>query len=261
MEYPYIGKSPQGDRYLVVREELIYNLISKSWLLEAGGFAELENITREYLANTYGEVESKEHAELIIKLAKSAGFEVSIYSESKSYFAFVDGALLFIDVPIYDKHNRKLITIPLPPKEHEEDSTKQLERKLSAAMSTLEQLGYTYHGGELWKPPIAEAIKEPEPKEWPQVGDEVLTTSKQPAVILAINSSEAWVRYSKRNPEENALHSYNTVAIATLSKPLTPEEELESQIKSMIEFTNYNPTAIAQYIINGEIKGLSYKPK
>ena len=32
-------------------------------------------------------------------------------------------------------------------------------RKQKAAMATLERLGYTYHGGEAWKPPLGE-VKE-----------------------------------------------------------------------------------------------------
>lgn len=105
--------------------------------------------------------------------------------------------------------------------------------------------------------------KEPEPKEWPQVGDEVLTASKQPAVVLAINSSEAWVRYSKQNPEENALHSYSTVAIMTLTKPLTPEEGLATLISNWRgqDKATIGDSKLAEAIINGEIKGLSYKPE
>ena len=32
-----------------------------------------------------------------------------------------------------------------------------LRAELSAAQKTLEGLGYTYHGGELWKPPLGRA--------------------------------------------------------------------------------------------------------
>ena len=30
----------------------------------------------------------------------------------------------------------------------------EIEARLQAATRTLEHLGYTYHGGELWKPPV-----------------------------------------------------------------------------------------------------------
>ena len=30
----------------------------------------------------------------------------------------------------------------------------QLQSRVTAAESTLQQLGYTYHGGEQWKPPL-----------------------------------------------------------------------------------------------------------
>ena len=37
-----------------------------------------------------------------------------------------------------------------------------LQQVLDAAVSTLEGLGYTYHGGEQWQPPTRAAIAQPE---------------------------------------------------------------------------------------------------
>jgi len=50
-----------------------------------------------------------------------------------------------------DKMIKEMAFIPLRPKR----KTKA-ERK--AAIKTLQHLGYTYKGGELWKPPICESL-------------------------------------------------------------------------------------------------------
>lgn len=183
---------------------------------------EFTNITREYLANTYGEVKSKEHAEFIVKLAEGANFNSAYtrtgFENAKSFMFYENSNTLEIyenkHTDLVNFAGKKLITIPLPPKEHEAEGISQLERK-------------PYQCGGLWKPPIAEAIKEPEPKEWPQVGDEVLTASKRKAKLIATHDYHAWVKYY----EEDNTFSLGTVTIATLSKPLTPEEELKIKLK------------------------------
>lgn len=76
-----------------------------------------ENITTEYLANTYGEVKSKGHAEFIVKL--SGGDSSSIgNSWSQSLKCFVidsDGKVSFGSRVYYqEKVGKREITIPLP---------------------------------------------------------------------------------------------------------------------------------------------------
>jgi len=79
------------------------------------------NNTAEYLANTYGEVKSKEHAEFIVKLAEVNGIdfdgEVGISSNYFCFFPSNSKQLTFWrKEKDASKHgSRKQITIPLPP--------------------------------------------------------------------------------------------------------------------------------------------------
>lgn len=230
--YPYIGelKSGSGGIVLFADDGFGAQLNSKGSGWGENGIhiylahrewdeCEFKNITTDYLRNTYGKVESKEHAEFIVKLAELNGAEVvEPWSWGKSFTFSPDDAngliLGFYDEAEAKDDGEKLITLPLPPKEH----------------------------------------KEPESKEWPVVGDEVLTPSGQAASIIAIDCNEAWVKY-----ENSSIGSgYASVAIATLTKPPTPEEDLRV---SLAEFFISSNEDLARAIINGEIKGLSYKPE
>jgi hypothetical protein len=85
------------------------------------------NITKEYLQNTYGEVQSPEHAGIIIELAKNAGFE---FGSAKPDLEAVKSFMIYsdcFDVYSFDvselsnESNRKQITIPLPPKSDKQE--------------------------------------------------------------------------------------------------------------------------------------------
>lgn len=230
MKYPYIGKLKENNEGLVLFVSAGFGaqLNSKGcgWCEEEIGIystsddwdeREFTNITREYLANTYGEVKSKEHADFIVKLAEGAGFEVGLYCQDDKWFCFSENFLFF-----YTKESRasgakeKLITIPLPP-------------------------------------------KEPEPKEWPQVGDEVFcehpSGQTQTGELLALTKEYAIIQ---REGYEQHLYLKSW----ELSKPPTPEEELESKIDKYLKVELSSPLIrnLTRAIINGEIKGLSYKP-
>ena len=74
--------------------------------------------TKEDLMNTWGVVESKEHAEYIVKVADSAGLRLLDYSNaSGGFFFFFDVSLIFIDSGCMASWGCKKITIPLPSKE------------------------------------------------------------------------------------------------------------------------------------------------
>ena len=79
------------------------------------------NITHEYLKETWGVVESKEHAEFIVELAENAGFKFFDVGNSRKFFYFNSSEILFSEfkrfIPSVD--TRKEITIPLPPKTKE----------------------------------------------------------------------------------------------------------------------------------------------
>lgn len=74
--------------------------------------------TKEELQNTYGEVQSLEHAEYIAELCESNGIEIfNIYDEGITHFAINRGEIIFTyGEPAVSGHDKK-ITIPLPPKE------------------------------------------------------------------------------------------------------------------------------------------------
>ena len=150
---------------------------------------------------------------------------------------------------------------------------KHAERKVVAAMSTLEQLGYTYHGGELWKPPIAEAIKEPKTKDWPQIGDEVaITGSDCKFNLISINNGRAWIErsYSDSSVVNTETHEpleifeSHIVFIDELKKPLTPEEELAKELEKMVYDAMDNafgPTHNTEYLVSGLMKKYDIKKK
>lgn len=78
--------------------------------------------TKEDLMNTWGVVESKEHAAFIAELAKNAGFNCTEKYKGHFSFAFYpSGNFSFHQIEIGELNTDKLkqITIPLPPKEKE----------------------------------------------------------------------------------------------------------------------------------------------
>ena len=136
MKYPYIGKAPINvsgkcnhfDLCIFYKpsfgEVLESNIIhgagyrSSNWC-EQGVF---ENITTEYLANTYGKVVSPEHAEFIIYFAGIHGIANEELWYEGSFFCFIkdvkgDLILSFYEEDVANSDNYKKITIPLPPKE------------------------------------------------------------------------------------------------------------------------------------------------
>lgn len=119
-KYPYIGKSNRTARVVLFTSE-------------STGFAHLEalkadwdeevfkNITSEYIANTYGEVVSPEHAEFIIELGRSVGACISTSWRKGLFFNFCTGLeggmnLDFFVEDVASDGGEKQITIPLPPK-------------------------------------------------------------------------------------------------------------------------------------------------
>ena len=74
--------------------------------------------TKEELQNTYGEVQSLEHAEYIAELCESNGIELfNFYVEGITHFVINKGEVIFTyGKPAISDHDKE-ITIPLPPKE------------------------------------------------------------------------------------------------------------------------------------------------
>lgn len=131
-KYPYIGRSEQGNDYLMLSNTFIFSFLSKSWLFEGGGFGDFKNITRKYLTNTYGKCESQEHADFICKLAENAGFtpENDYHAEKgRFWFSFNHETGSFFGERRAKDDNEKLIHLPLPPKEKEMSETKPVYTK------------------------------------------------------------------------------------------------------------------------------------
>ncbi|ANY29567.1 hypothetical protein BOX08_gp02 [Pseudoalteromonas phage BS5] len=125
-QYPYIGKSETNNIVLFTDEKTgfaIKNIIFKSGSFR-GGWSEtaFTNITQEYLSNTWGVVESKEHAEFIIDLAELHGFKTKPYKTSGTGIFMISGGELYFysSNAMALRNDCKQITIPLPPKAKEE---------------------------------------------------------------------------------------------------------------------------------------------
>ena len=179
------------------------------------------DITKKYLSNTWGKVESKEHAEFIIELAKSAGFELNTGTNEDypCWFAF-DDELYFFDSKAYASDNsRKQIKIPLPPKAESKKWNPDFY-ELSKPPKYFDCMCNKCGG----KCCTGQCDKQ-ESSDWPQVGDEVVwgdLTHK--GVVKSISDGFAWI---KRDIGE-----YTTVYISSLKKPKTPEEALRDDISA-----------------------------
>lgn len=120
-KYPYIGDNGTGQVTVIYSKGKAFHLGGRFKGEYAENYLELEvkNITREYLANTYGKCESQEHADFICKMAENHGFVVeSEYEKERAFFNFYEDTLDFwIDEGTAKTENEKLIHLPLPPKE------------------------------------------------------------------------------------------------------------------------------------------------
>ena len=122
--YPYIGEGKNsGSIALIYDKAKCITLESKTWasddleLCEGINERFFKNITAEYLANTYGEVKNKEHAEFIKLLAETNKIPCAVVSIDMNYTMFyvIDGCLFFCVKDIDAVGDYKKITIPLPP--------------------------------------------------------------------------------------------------------------------------------------------------
>ena len=155
------------------------------------------NVTNQYLANTYGKVESKEHAEFIVKLAENHDVEIISEWQKGCWFNFFLNSqdkltLNFSPKSTACDNGEKKITIQLPPKE-----VKEMKN----------------NGDNL-----VLGCEESKCKEWPCVNDEVLTSDGNGVVRLLPDSKGYYV--------VSVNGEYYQYQIDELSKPKTPAEEL-----------------------------------
>lgn len=123
MKYPAILKNTIGGQtVLAVSGKLFIHMSGEFEVEDSESYSfdsRYKNITAEYLANTYGEVKSKEHAEFIAKLAENhrAICPTDInYNKCKFFYFSSTGDLFFTKEKVSDlATDYKKITIPLPP--------------------------------------------------------------------------------------------------------------------------------------------------
>lgn len=229
MKYPYIGQCysvialfyAEG-KALLVNDAL--GLDETSTVGDKLNLSDGVNITHEYLKNTYGEVQSPEHAEFIIELAELHGFGASGLTASSMCFEFSgDCNVVFYEIPVdifANNEESKKITIPLPPKADKQELS-----------------------------------------EWPQVGDEVQTSTGGGVVVTL--------------PDKNGMYvvmidgCYRAHSIDSIKKPKTPEEELRDEIAKQLEVITDNRLSacgswiksITDALLNNKISGLNITKK
>ena len=119
--YPGIYRDTGGNLFLDFNQEKYYDLVNKEWknIAPEDDCTGDTNITREYLANTYGMVESVEHADFIANLAKSNGIKVGNCYSFDGWFCFHSNCLWFYsdEIVVASDCKEKQIHLPLPPKE------------------------------------------------------------------------------------------------------------------------------------------------
>ena len=127
-KYPYIGRGELTDvNYLVYSNDCFYSFDNEDFYQNINQ-GNLKNITREYLTDTYGKCESKEHADFICKLARVHGIPyTNDYGEYHQWFNFGHGCLDFYGDILASSDGERLITLPLPPIKKEIPSTQVVE--------------------------------------------------------------------------------------------------------------------------------------
>ena len=231
MKFPYIGKNKEGVEALIYSDSnafLLCGMYSRDMRnapVKNYFSRRYKNITAEFLANTYGKVESKDHAEFIVKLAEANGLRIASKWTKGKFFCFIVDCedkvfLFFYSERVAKFEGEKLITIPLPPED------KSMESQ----------------------------------KEWPQVGDKALTDSKEVVEVVAIDNDVAWVKHSFCETK----YGYLSMRIKMLSKAPTPEEGLAREIEKMIYDgmdNSYDLNHNCYYLVSGLMKKYDIKKK
>lgn len=248
MKYPAIYESVEGSEYLYQNKDSYYCYERQIWDSSEPHHDchhSDTNITAEYLANTYGEVKSKEHAEFIVKLAEGYGadnYSVIFLDEAKSFVFDRVGDLKFYKASpseLSSVSHLKLITIPLPPECEETEGNNMVAAKYEKTdrERTLELMHECYHemSGDFYdfsqKFVGMVALNERESvDEWPKVGDEVQTSDGAGSVKLLPDSKGYYVISIK--------DEYYQYQLDELSKPKTPEQELRDELISAMDDSN-----------------------
>lgn len=254
MTYPYIGEGiKSGSTALIYEQSKCVAIESKTWavadleLCDGINEDKFKNITAEYLANTYGEVKSKEHAEFIVKLAEVNGFTIEFISnfEAKSFIIKNECLSIFnIHINGLDKENLNKITIPLPP---------ECEKPPIGGGQSMD-----YNNCRCSTAP---ALND----EWPKVGDDA-EICESPAFELSVKSSKfigkkGIVRAKFENSDgvmvyvlevntENVFCFY----LQNIKKTKTPEQELREFLSLLWEENNHDFDMLLDVVTEHVIK-------
>lgn len=227
MKYPYIGINEHGTKVLFFSSNSQNVLLAgDSTALVVGCSYEsiksdfYKNITNEYLQNTYGKVQSPQHAEFIIELAKNAGFEHEDYEDydiRDNYFYFSGDYLGFTDLAdTASSDGEKQITIPLPPKDDIKKWTPDfydLGKAPKHFDCVCNKCGGKCCTGQC--------------DDWLCVGSIVTWGNKSvKGEVKALSDGLAWIK--------NEYGNYCSEYVNSLQKPKTPEEELRDDIEYAI---------------------------
>ena len=197
--------------------------------------SQCKNITREYLENTYGKVESKEHAEFIVELAKANGFDVvGSTSKAKSFEFSGDSALALYEIPtdiFANNEESRLITIPLP--------LKQIQTATSEEEFEMQQI-MKNNGDNL-----VLGCEDSKCEEWPCVNDDVeyrnckwKVAAKYKHMLMLVTPDDC---------------GFAVAEIKEVKKPKTPEEELLEWLQERIGYgiaSGFDCEAIAHDLLH-----------
>ncbi len=237
--------------------------------------SDCKNITHEYLANTWGEVLSPEHAEFIIELCEVNGIEVfNGFDIGITNFAIVKNEVIFTyGKPSVSEHDKK-ITIPLPPKENpalvetkvrysslsDEEKQMVIEDAINEDFElhqkqAVQEFNNDYYNHNNIDGSIKNNVAKPSTyKTWPQVGDPVTVFGQQGVLVLPADANGMYVVESNGR--------YFIPKLSDITKPKSKQdlliEELQAKLVNNNAVDNY---ILACDIINGDIEGLIYNPE
>lgn len=258
--YPAFYEDKYGDVYMCTTKSNHYAMDVGAW---SNGEYEEEhktdtNITNQYLANTYGEVLSPEHAEFIIELAENtrcAGVDIckaktKLYNVSGMYFNFyIDNGVLWLsfhNLEMASNRGEKQITIPLPPKQiqtatpEEEFEMAQIEKNNGDNLILGCEQDFKVAREivtELREEANCSDESPAKCKEWRCVGSVVTWGNKSvKGEVKALSDGLAWIK--------NEYGNYCTEYVASLIKPKTPEEELRDEIELIFRSFSGNPAIL-----------------
>lgn len=185
----WIGKSEYssvvvlfaGNGGILIDESESTEFINPKGWTDCWAQSNFTNITADYLRNTKIRVESPGHSRMVQELVFGAGGEwidgAFEASETDRKFLCITGkggnlmmTFLLNSESLFAENPHKEIHLPMPPESQLPETNletpipdiskpkymnKCITPQMSdAAISTLENLGYTYHGGELWRPKL-----------------------------------------------------------------------------------------------------------